>query len=266
MDSIERLHTHITALLPTKPNLNFEVFIHKCDSVSDDFRTDIFRDIQTRVPEDLADAHIFNALLTFYQTSIYDKTLHEAFSRVIQKLIPELPTINSLIDSLCANSGYIKAYIFDTATNLYIASDTTPGSLPIYETCSDYLDMIAEFTAMYGWMERAAPDTGAGSVPGEYGVVSESLVTMERGGNGMCCREINKEVTVIAMLQREGPGTAKGKMDWNLGVFVRAVNKVLDITRKRAEEYRVKEGPYIVEEEEAGASKSALGMGGPGRR
>jgi len=126
--------------------------------------------------------------------------------------------------------------------------------------------MIAEFTAMYGWMERAAPDTGAGSVPGEYGVVSESLVTMERGGNGMCCREINKEVTVIAMLQREGPGTAKGKMDWNLGVFVRAVNKVLDITRKRAEEYRVKEGPYIVEEEEAGASKSALGMGGPGRR
>jgi Ras-related GTP-binding protein C/D len=248
MDSLERLHTYIMDILPHKPSINFEIFIHKCDALSDDFRHDIYRDIEMRMTEDLADSHVFSALMNFSQTSVYDKTLHDAFSRVLQKVIPELPTLASLLDSLCANSNYIKAYLFDTRSNLYVASDTTPGSLSIYESCADYLDMISEFSAIYGWMSSKP---AGGKLQGENGVVTESLVTMEKGhgASGMCCREINKYLTLVAMLANEGPGKAKPMMDWNMGVVCKSIGKVLDMTMGRAKEYREREGPYVSEEE-----------------
>lgn len=262
LDSLELLHSHILSVYPHKPRLNIEIFIHKTDGLSDDFRTDIYRDIQTRVPEELADAQIYNPTLTFYQTSVYDKTLHEAFSRVIQKLIPELPTIASLIDSLTANCGMVKAYIFDTKSNLYIASDTTPGSLPIYETCSDYLDMISEFTQFYDWRRRAEP--GGGAVPGETGVVTESLITMEkRGTSGMCTRELNEKLTLICMLGNEGPGKKKPLLDFNLGVFHRAMNQVLERTMGRAQKARQSEPKWVENRVE---TETGTGTGRRGRR
>ena len=40
--------------------------------------------------------------LAFYLTSIYDHSIFEAFSKVIQKLIPQLPTLENLLNILCA--------------------------------------------------------------------------------------------------------------------------------------------------------------------
>ena len=36
--------------------------------------------------------------LSFYLTSIYDHSIFEAFSKVIQKLIPQLPTLEELLN------------------------------------------------------------------------------------------------------------------------------------------------------------------------
>jgi Ras-related GTP-binding protein C/D len=38
--------------------------------------------------------------LSFYLTSIYDHSIFEAFSKVIQKLIPQLPILENLLDIL----------------------------------------------------------------------------------------------------------------------------------------------------------------------
>lgn len=37
-------------------------------------------------------------LLSFYLTSIYDHSIFEAFSKVVQKLIPQLPTLENLLN------------------------------------------------------------------------------------------------------------------------------------------------------------------------
>ena len=40
----------------------------------------------------------FFLFFSFYLTSIYDHSIFEAFSKVVQKLIPQLPTLENLLD------------------------------------------------------------------------------------------------------------------------------------------------------------------------
>jgi hypothetical protein len=109
------------------PKVLFEVFIHKVDGLSDDHKhgaqgpwqtrlvcvrvahsgrgrrpTETQRVIQSRAGDDLTDAGLDNLQVTYYMTSIYDHSIFEAFSKVIQKLIPQLPTLENLLTIFCA--------------------------------------------------------------------------------------------------------------------------------------------------------------------
>lgn len=64
--------------------------------------------------------------LGFHLTSIYDHSIFEAFSKVVQKLIVELPTLENLLNILCSYSGIEKVYLFDISTKIYIATDSSP--------------------------------------------------------------------------------------------------------------------------------------------
>lgn len=41
-----------------------------------------------------------NIILLYHLTSIYDNSIYEAFSKIIQKLIRELPTLENLLNVL----------------------------------------------------------------------------------------------------------------------------------------------------------------------
>lgn len=126
---------------------------------------EVQRDIHQRATEDLADAGYENLHLSFYLTSIYDHSIFEvsslciaieircfcigldqsvmqAFSKVVQKLIPQLPTLENLLNILISvsvcwswgllehgdvvfwqNSGIEKAFLFDVISKVYIATD-----------------------------------------------------------------------------------------------------------------------------------------------
>ena len=62
------------------------------------------RDIHQRATDDLADAGFDQIALNFYLTSIYDHSIFEAFSKVVQKLIPQLPTLENLLNILVSVS------------------------------------------------------------------------------------------------------------------------------------------------------------------
>lgn len=50
----------------------------------------------------------FSVLCSFYLTSIYDHSIFEAFSKVVQKLIPQLPTLENLLNifiSVCVSTS-----------------------------------------------------------------------------------------------------------------------------------------------------------------
>ena len=75
---------------------------------------DTQRDIQQTTTDELADAGLENVQLAFYLTSIYDHSIFEAFSKVIQKLIPQLPTLENLLNILCAVSRISRDRVLDT--------------------------------------------------------------------------------------------------------------------------------------------------------
>ena len=92
----------------------------------------------------------------------------QAFSRVVQKLIPQLPTLENLLNILisvgavsCAshgdvmglctqNSGIEKAFLFDVVSKIYIATDSSPVDMQSYELCCDMIDVVIDVSCIYG--------------------------------------------------------------------------------------------------------------------
>jgi len=89
-EALGKLHMTVRKAYALNPKIAFEVFIHKVDSVSDEHKMETQRDVQQQARDDLVDAGLANVHLSFYLTSIYDHSIFEAFSRVVQKLIPQV--------------------------------------------------------------------------------------------------------------------------------------------------------------------------------
>ena len=150
-ESVARLTDTILQLQQMYPDIKFSVFIHKVDSLSNDFREDTIRDITQHVMDDLNDAGFENPPVSFYSTSVYDDSIYEALSKVIQVLNPQLPTFEALLNTIAGSCKMEKVYLFDIESRLYIASDTSPVDLGAYELCSDFLDTISDLAEIYGW-------------------------------------------------------------------------------------------------------------------
>lgn len=103
--------------------MNLEVFVHKSEALSEEYKigaswylfallqcvdpmTENFRHIQQRVLDELLDLspEYEQVPMNFYLTSIYDHSLHDAFSRVLHKLIDSLPYIEDLLNVFCGVS------------------------------------------------------------------------------------------------------------------------------------------------------------------
>ena len=155
LEAVARLNATILTLQGSYPNINIEVFIHKVDGLSDDYKLDIQRDITIRIQDELSDNGFENAPVTFHLTSIYNHSIFEAFSKVIQKLIPRLGTLEAMLTNLCRTCRFEKAYLFDVLSKIYIATDSATADMASYEICSDYIDVIIDITEVYGTWQRS---------------------------------------------------------------------------------------------------------------
>ncbi|KAE8624103.1 hypothetical protein XENTR_v10005833 [Xenopus tropicalis] len=149
MEALARLHATVSKAYKANPDMNFEVFIHKVDGLSDDHKIETQRDIHQRANDDLADAGLEKLHLSFYLTSIYDHSIFEAFSKVVQKLIPQLPTLENLLNIFISNSGIEKAFLFDVVSKIYIATDSSPVDMQSYELCCDMIDVVIDVSCIY---------------------------------------------------------------------------------------------------------------------
>ena len=92
-------------------------------------------------------------LVSYFLTSIYDHSALEAFSRVVQKLVPQLPTLNSLLNALISSCTMEKSYLVDVVTKLYIATDSNPIDTKTYELCTDLVDVVIDVSHIY-WVSK----------------------------------------------------------------------------------------------------------------
>ena len=188
MEPIGRLTDIILHLQKSYPNIKYTVFIHKIDSLTEDIREETIRDVVQRISDELFDAGIENPPINYYGTSIFDHTIFEGLSRVMQGLVPQLPTFEALLNTMRASCHFEKVYLFDVYSKIYIASDTSPLDVKSYELCSDYIDLIVDMSEVYGWHRNKVQGAEAPQIPETQ--YAESHVTNIKGYH-LYLREIN---------------------------------------------------------------------------
>ncbi|KAJ3015221.1 hypothetical protein HKX48_004709 [Thoreauomyces humboldtii] len=228
LEALQRLYMTVTRAHKVNPDISFEVFIHKVDGLSDDHKIETQRDIHQRISDELSDAQLDNIHLSFHLTSIYDHSIYEAISKVIQKLIPQLATFENLLNILCSNSGIEKAFLFDIMSKVYIATDSSPVDMQSYELCSDMIDVIFDVSCIYN-----PPSDAISPVSPSHHPPTESHATI-RLNNGMVLylREVNKYLSLVTLL-REDNFEKQGLIDYNFRCFQEAILEVF-VVRKRA--------------------------------
>ena len=116
---------------------------------TDDQRMDVYNEYQREIMRELKDDDL-NVNVSFYLTSIYDHSIFDALSRVVQKLFPFVEYIISMLDSLNNAWGIEKAFIFDIISKIYIATDSSPLDIAHYEICSELIDVLIDMSCIYG--------------------------------------------------------------------------------------------------------------------
>lgn len=238
LEPLSKLHTTIIAIQRFYPAINIEVFVHKVDGLSDEYKLDTQRDIMQRTQDELSDNGFDNVQVSYHLTSIYDHSIFEAFSKVIQKLIPQLGTLENLLNILCSNSGIEKAFLFDVLSKIYIATDSSPVDMQSYEICSDYIDVIVDVSEIYGYDRKpqgqvSSPTSEAPSEAQqeqEEATVEASSIIRLQNGMVLYLREINKYLALICLMRKDSI-EKQGLVDFNVQVFQNALQRVFEVGR-----------------------------------
>ncbi|RQM20046.1 hypothetical protein B5M09_010916 [Aphanomyces astaci] len=214
-EALTRLHDTVARAHRYNPNVFFEVFIHKVDGdlfISDDHKIDCQRDIQQQITEEIQDGDL-DIHMSFYLTSIF-----EAFSKVVQKLIPQLPTLENLLNILISRCNMEKSFLFDVVSKVYIATDSNPVDMQSYELCSDMIDVVIDVSCIYGMKDDGDGDGLA------YDSQSSSVIRLNTG-MVLYLREVNNYLALVCLLRAEN-FTKQGIIDYNIDCFKSALGQV----------------------------------------
>eukprot|EP00948_MAST-09A_sp_MAST-9A-sp1_P001735 g1735.t1 len=183
-EALAKLHATVVRASKVNPDISFEIFVHKVDGelfLSEEHKIDCQREIHDQLSlEPGFGAHQVH--LNFHLTSIYDHSIFEAMSKVVQKLVPQLPVIENLMNYLVATSGAEKAFVFDVISKVYLATDSNPVDLASYELCSDMIEVVSEISMIYGANNTDDPahitQQGGGSTSSENSSDKSSNITV----------------------------------------------------------------------------------------
>ncbi|KAG7663462.1 GTR2 [[Candida] subhashii] len=149
LNALTNLSMIIEFAYKVNPKINIEVLIHKIDGLSEDYRIDAQRDIMQRTGDELLDLGLEGVQVSFYLTSIFDHSIYEAFSRIVQKLIPELSSLENMLDNLVQHSSIDKVFLFDVNSKIYVATDSSPVDIQTYEVCAEFIDITIDLDDLY---------------------------------------------------------------------------------------------------------------------
>ena len=221
-EALLRLHQTIVKAHELNPKLKFEVFVHKVDGLTDDNKIDTQRDLQQRLAVELDDSGLHEVQPRFHLTSIYDHSVFEAFSKVVQNLIDHIPSLENLLNILVQHSGVDKAFLFDVVSKIYIATDSGPVDIQSYELCCDMIDIVIDLSCIYG-----ANDEGDVNV---YDTGTTSVIRLT--DSTVCClREVNRFMALVCIM-REDSYSKQGLVNYNFNCFRQAIQQMFEVRQQ----------------------------------
>ncbi|CUS20717.1 LAQU0S01e13036g1_1 [Lachancea quebecensis] len=207
------------------PDINIEVLIHKVDGLSEDFKVDTQRDIMQRTGEELLELGLDGVQVSFYLTSIFDHSIYEAFSRIVQKLVPELPFLENMLDNLVQHSKIEKCFLFDINSKIYVSTDSSPVDIVTYETCAEFVDVTIDLHDLYKIQgtEGAVTDSTSKKPPLEVKGVSAL-----NNGVVIYLRQMIRGLALVALIRPDDTDVESclTVVDYNVDIFKKGLEQV----------------------------------------
>lgn len=217
LNALSNLATIIEYAYKVNPLINIEVLIHKVDGLSEDFKLDTQRDIMQRTGDELLDLGLEGVQVSFYLTSIFDHSIYEAFSRIVQKLIPELPFLENMLDNLIQHSKIEKCFLFDVNSKIYVATDSSPVDIQTYEVCAEFVDVTIDLQDLY---ERG---------------MNKKLRSVSSLNNGVVIylRQMIRGLVLVALIRPDDTSidSCLTVVDYNVDIFKKGLEKIWENSR-----------------------------------
>jgi Ras-related GTP-binding protein C/D len=255
LSALQNLAVIIKYAVSVNPKIHIEVLIHKIDGLSEDFRVDTQRDIMQRVGDDLLDYGLEGVQISFYLTSIFDHSIYEAFSRIVQKLIYELPALENLLDLLMQYSNFDKVFLFDVNSKIYVATDSSPVDIQNYEVCAEFIDVSIDLDGLYETttdetnalqLQQIKRNSIAGSLYDEQGNAKQyqnsmvddvnintntkptKCISKLENGTMLYLHQMIRGLALVAVsrLDDEDETTAMSVIDHNVAIFKKSLEKM----------------------------------------
>ena len=223
MNAVTNLAMIIEYAYKVNPSINIEVLIHKVDGLSEDFKVDAQRDIMQRTGEELLELGLDGVQVSFYLTSIFDHSIYEAFSRIVQKLIPELSFLENMLDNLIQHSKIEKAFLFDINSKIYVSTDSNPVDIQTYEVCAEFVDVTIELFDLYKATQNLISD-------GNEQPKKRELKNVSQLANGVVIylRQMIRGLALVALIRPNDTDTENclTVVDYNIDVFKKGLEKI----------------------------------------
>ena len=152
-EQMEYFKNNILPILNTYSTISLYTFIHKidnynCNSILQSQYKEEARQIQSQIERNIYPKYEEDKFKNkLFITSIYDSTLKEAFSSILQNIIPQ----NENLCILLSNSGLKNSYIFDINNKFCLAKDVEMGKVNenMFEICINMINFVLEMTHIY---------------------------------------------------------------------------------------------------------------------
>jgi len=205
------------------PKLSIDVLIHKVEAEAETYHDDLnerVRHIRQVIIEQLREERL-NVHPTFHLTSIYDHTIFEAFSKIVQNRISQMSQLEKLLSGLVENSRVEKAYVFDVISKIYIATDNSDLD-HFYELCSDAIDVVIDVSRIYSDESDSKGDEKEKenhALP--YDAKSGAIIRMENN-YVLHLREVDSYLALVCLMKSD-PLINRGLLEYNFASFKKAV-------------------------------------------
>jgi len=149
-DACESFIATAVAARKVAVDVSCSVLVHKMDAdsgLADESRQDNLSQIRTMIHEGMQREGL--PQVPVLATSIFDHTIFDALSRILQRLLPHVSELEKLLNNFLTSCSLNKAVIFDIFSKLYFASDRSPMDVHVYTLCTDLIEVVLDMSSIY---------------------------------------------------------------------------------------------------------------------
>lgn len=146
-------------------------------------------------------------------TSIFDNSIHEAFSKVVQRPLLANGKIEQLLDTIVSTCRLEKAVLFDLVSKITFGSDSSQIDSGTFSLMQDLLEVIIDMISIYGSVG------GGGSTTCNIALSNGEMIFMKL---------IEKNLALVSIIKADNFDKTY-LLNHNVGAFRNALIKVVDL-------------------------------------